>query len=170
MKRHSAYQRYVLVLESEELTWIHFSITRSICKSCEKTQSLLPADIVAYCQYSLDVLMFLFCQIMIQDKSVPCVAKTNQLPVWSVYLVLHRYEICLMRMSLVLFELGISPTNHQTFTSRECFDEINRYGLRRFIYCYWQLNRRYLWQLRFHNRASPPVNMGFYKTGIHAFT
>ncbi|NCB26167.1 MAG: hypothetical protein EOM62_11945 [Bacteroidia bacterium] len=170
MKRHGAYRRYLLALESGELKWILTPVTRAACRSCATTHALLPVDVVAYCQYSLDVLMFLFCQIIFNGVSVPRVAENCQLPVWSVYLVLRRYEVCLSRIGLVLFELGYEPVNHQSFTALECLEEIQRHRLNCFLHRYWQHNRRYLWQTRFHNRASPPVRMGWCKTGLKVFT
>lgn len=170
MKRHGAYGRYVLTLESGELTWTLIPVTRAACCSCASTHALLPVDVVAYCQYSLDILMILFCQNIFNGMSAPRVAENYQLPVWSVYLVLRRYEVCLSRIGLVLFELGYQPADHQGFTAWECLNEIQRQGMANFVYRYWQHNRRYLWQTRFHNRASPPVTMGWCKTRIKVFT
>jgi hypothetical protein len=170
LKRHGQYERYLLVLEQDQLDWLQISIVRASCGSCNKTHALLPADIVAYCQYSLPVLVFLFSQILLDSASVPQVAQEYQCPVWSVYLVLRRYEQSLSRIGLVLFELGFQPADNQCFTSRESLRQISQHGLQVFPFRYWQHNRRYLWQSRYHNRASPPVTMGWHETRVVPFT
>jgi len=170
LKRHGKYERYLLVSEQGQLTWLQTPIIRIRCRSCGSTHALLPADVVAYCQYSLPVLIILLSQILLESASVPQVAQQYQCPIWSVYLVLRRYEQCLARIGLVLYELGCQPTDKQCFTSRECLRQISQGDLTAFRFRYWQHNRRYLWQSRYHNRASPPVTMGWHETGIAAFT
>jgi len=170
MKRHGSYARYVLTIEQGLLAWQQTDIIRVRCFSCGTTHALLPADVIAYCPYSLQFLMFLYNLLLLEQKPVAEVAVQQQLSVWSVYLVLRRYERCRARIGLVLFELGCQPADHQQFTARECLEQIKAYGLSSFIHRYWQHNRRYLWQSRFHNRASPPVAMGWHENGRAVFT
>jgi len=113
----------------------------------------------------LTSLLFLYTLLLLEQRPVIQVAVRQQLSVWSVYLVLRRYELCRARIGLVLFELGCQPADHQRFTARECLEQMKAYGLSKFIHRYWQHNRRYLWQSRFHNRASPPVTMGWHENG-----
>ena len=160
--RHGVYARYLLVIEAGELVWIQTRIVRVSCASCGSTHALLPADLVAYCQYSLDVLVFLYSQLLHAGASVPQVARDNGLSVWSVYLVRRRYELFRAHAGLLLFELGYQPDDHRRFQSRECLERIQQHGLPRFLRQYFEYNRRYLWQTRFHSRASPPVVSGWF--------
>ena len=170
LNRHGTYARYVLILEAGQPAWQHISIVRVICKSCGSTHALLPAEIVAFCQYSLPFLFFIFSQVFIEEQRVPSIAQRCALPVWSAYLLIRRYEQCLARISLVLFEQGCQPADQEQFTGRECLLQISRQGLNRFIHRYWQQTRRYLWQSRYHNRASPPLCLGWYELGIVSST
>lgn len=159
--RHSSYGRYVLVFEQSKMVWRFFRITRVQCKSCSHTHALLPMDLVAYCQYSLDVLVYLFCQNYIQGCSVLQLAKATGIPVWSIYLVLRRFHGSLDRVRFVFYERGLRPADDRQFTVKESLLLIQQLGLNVFLYLYYQHNRRYLWQTRHHNRASPPVYSGW---------
>lgn len=167
LHRHGVYERYLIVFVLGKLVYQSIPIIRVVCRSCSTTHALLPADVVAYCQYSLSVLLSIFIQILLASVSVPQVAQRYELPVWSVYLVLRRYEWCQARIGLVLFELGYLPKDHQRFTAQESLALIQQHGLNRFIRQYWQSNGRYLWQTRFHNRASPPVFLGWQNIGVN---
>lgn len=161
LNRHSSYGRYVLIFERGKMVWQLFRITRVLCKSCNHTHALLPMDLVAYCQYSLEVLVYLFCQNYISGCSVLQLARITGMPVWSIYLVLRRFQHSLDRVRFVFYELSKRPEDQKQFTIKESLLLIRKLGIGVFLHQYYQHNRRYLWQTRYHNRASPPVYSGW---------
>lgn len=161
LTRHAKYLRYLLDWVSGELVFSSITITRVMCHSCGTTHALLPADIVAYCQYSFPFLIWIYSQTLAEMESIPVVAETCTLSAWSVYLVMKRYQCCFTRIALTLYESGHIPVDSQRFELKESLDLILAYGENRFRRLYWQNNHRYLWQTKFHNRASPPVHMGW---------
>lgn len=87
--------------------------------------------------------------------------RTAPIPVWSIYLVLRRFHGSLDRVRFVFYERGLRPADDRQFTVKESLLLIQQLGLNVFLYLYYQHNRRYLWQTRHHNRASPPVYSGW---------
>lgn len=168
MSRHGAYKRYLLVYESGELEWLHITVTRAACSSCKTTHALLPADVIAYCQYSLFVILNIFLSVILNDISVPKTAHSKGLPVASVYKIMQRFRLCHGKVDLLLRERGIYPADYRAFTEKEILCGILRQ--KRFFYLYWHYNRRYLWQSKFQNTASPSVIMGWLKIGPAGFT
>ncbi len=161
LTRHSSYGRHVLVFMRSKMVWQFIWITRVQCKSCDCTHALLPMDLVAYCQYSLEVLVYLFCQNYVDGCSVLQLARITGIPVWSIYLVLRRFQHSLDRVRFVFYELSLRPADQKQFTIKESLLLINKFGLGIFLHLYYQHNRRYLWQTRYHNRASPHVYSGW---------
>lgn len=171
LTRHGMYGRNLLVFELGDLEWIKINLVRVSCPSCGSTHALLPADLVAYCQYSYEVLIYLFARILLEGASVPQVAKAHAFPIWSIYLILRRYEQSLARVGLLLYEMGLEPVGQQPFSDKAaCIEQIRKYGLNRFQHRYFQYNHHYLWQTRFHNRGSPPVAMGWCRNTAEDFT
>jgi hypothetical protein len=168
MSRHGAYKRYLFTYEQGELKWLHITLTRTICRSCKTTHALLPADIIAYCQYSLLALVSIFIAVIIKGVSVPKTAQSKALPVTSVYKVMDRFRLCHDKLDLLLREHGGQPADDKAFTETEALRAILEQ--RRLLYHYWYHNRRYLWQSRFQNTPSPSVTMGWLKLGPAGFT